>query len=369
MLDKEYYLKLSKEAQDNYKYYKEEAETSICRREYTVSKRYDISPYWYGRLSTVPGEITEEETDTYYEFDNHDRLRISACDELMDGYAYTVYEDNRIITRLYVHGVLDSIKEYLINDGFIKRCIEYSARNDKLQYEDYIYEGERLIQVYQPQYESNSGYFDHLVRTYFEYDEKGILSRVLDGTKGVIYVKMLAEEVALLREEVKKGLIVALIEIIGNVSRVLVDRSSCFLAIFLHDEAHAVYSPMFQPGLQNIRDEQVDNKKDYETIWNSGEHPVKYQQELTDQELIQKLRNLIMFWHNTDDWWEEGMKLWQEVAYSLNETNWSDYSMLTEDFIVFVDREGLDVTNGELEKSIPLVKLELLRSKGLVPVH
>ena len=77
---------------------------------------------------------------------------------------------------------------------------------------------------------------------------------------------------------------------------------------------------------------------------------MKYQQELTDQELIQKLRNLIMFWHNTDDWWEEGMKLWQEVAYSLNETNWSDYSMLTEDFIVFVDREGLDVTNGELEK-------------------
>ena len=55
MLDKEYYLKLSKEAQDNYKYYKEEAESSICRREYTVSKRYDISPYWYGRLSTVPG--------------------------------------------------------------------------------------------------------------------------------------------------------------------------------------------------------------------------------------------------------------------------------------------------------------------------
>ncbi|WP_205419565.1 hypothetical protein, partial [Klebsiella pneumoniae] len=80
---------------------------------------------------------------------------------------------------LYLTGEIYSIKEYLIKDGFINRCVEYSPRFDKLQYEDYIYEGGNLVQVYQPVYE-NSPYYSSLVRTYLEYDKKGELTRVLD---------------------------------------------------------------------------------------------------------------------------------------------------------------------------------------------
>lgn len=348
-------------------FYKEEAESAICRREYTTSKRYDISPYWYARQGLVPGEIMEEETGTYYEFDNHDRLRISACDELIDGYAYTVYEENRMITRVYVRGILDSIKEYLIHDGFIYRCIEYIPLFDKLQYEDYTYEGGRLVQVYQPQYE-NDVYYAHIVRTYFEYDEEGILNRVLDGTKEVIYVKMLSKEAEILRNNVKEGLIIALREIIGHVCEDLVNKSCCFLAIFLYGEAHGVYSPIFHPGLQKIREEQLKNNRNYYVIWSPGEQPVNYQKDLSDHELIQKLRTLIYYWHNTENWWEEGQKLWQEVAYALNEMIWSDYPLLTENFVVFVDWEGMDVLNGGFEESVPLTKLEMLRSEGLFPV-
>lgn len=95
---------------------------------------------------------------------------------------------------------------------------------------------------------------------------------------------------------------------------------------------------------------------------------MNYQKDLSDPELIQKLRTLIYYWHNTENWWEEGQKLWQEVAYALNEMIWSDYPLLTENFVVFVDWEGMDVLNGGFEESVPLTKLEMLRSEGLFSV-
>ncbi|OXM14673.1 hypothetical protein [Paenibacillus herberti] len=61
------------------------------------------------------------------------------------------------------------------------------------------------------------------------------------------------------------------------------------------------------------------------------------------------------------------MKLWHEVAYDVNATNWSDYPLLTDEFVLFVDWLDIDVLDGDLEKSIPLWKLEILQSKGLLP--
>ncbi|MCP1182946.1 hypothetical protein [Paenibacillus sp. 1781tsa1] len=373
MIDKEYYAKLSQNAQENYTFYKEEAEASLHRIEYTTSKRYDISPYWFARQGEIPGDILDEETDTYYGFDKHDSIRISACDDLIDGYAYTAYEENKKTTRTYVNGMLDSIKEYLLQDGLIDRSVEYFPRFDKLEVEEYIYEGNILVQIYQPQYENNT-YFDHLLRTYFEYDEQGILLRVLDGTKGVIYVRMSSEEALIIREAVKEELIRALKGIIGYLCENQSGKEYCFMSIYLHDEVHTVYSPIFHPGLQEVREEQIeikhnDEEEYYYTIWNSGDHPMNDQQELTDQHLIQKLRTLIMYWRSNGDWWEEGKSLWKEVAYSLNEkTNWSDYSIMTDNFVVFVEWEAMDVMNGDLQESIPPAKLEVLQSEGLAPI-
>lgn len=275
-------------------------------------------------------------------------------------------------TRTFVDGILDSIKEYLLQGGLIDRSMEYFPRFDKLEVEDYIYEGTTLVQIYQPQYE-NDAYFDHLLRTHFEYDEQGNLLRVLDGAKGVIYIRMPSEEVLILRETVKEELFQALKEIISDLCENQSGKEYCFMSIYLHDEVHTVYSPIFHPGLKEVRDEQVeenDNNEDeyYYTIWNSGDHPMNDQQELTDQHLIQKLRTLIMYWRSNGDWWEEGMSLWKEVAYALNEkTNWSDYSILTENFVVFVEWEAIDVMNGDLQESIPHAKLLRLQSENLAP--
>ncbi|MBY0118000.1 hypothetical protein [Paenibacillus xylanexedens] len=372
MIDKEYYVKLSQEANENYTFYKEEAEASIHRREYTTSKRYDISLYWYDRQGEISGDISDEETDTYYEFDKDDRIRVSACDDLIDGYAYITYEENKMTTRTYVDGILDSIKEYLLQGELIHQSVEYFPRFDKLEVEDYIYEGNNLVQIYQPQYENNA-YFDHLLRTYFEYDEQGNLLRVLDGTKGVIYVRMPSEEVLVLREKVKEELIQALKEIVSDLCENQSGKEYCFMSIYLHDEVHTVYSPIFHPGLQEVREEQIeendnDEEEYYYTLWNSGDHPMNDQQELTDQHLIQKLRTLIIYWRSNGDWWEEGVSLWKEVAYALNEkTNWSDYPILTENFVVFVEWEAMDVMSGDLQESIPPAKLLSLQSDRLAP--
>lgn len=372
MIDKEYFVEISQEAQEDYKLHKEEAEALLHRREYTTSKRYDISPYWYARQGEVPGDISYEETDTYYGFDQDGRIRISACDELVDGYAYTAYEDNKMTTRTYVDGVLDSIKEYLLQGGLIHRSMEYFPRFDKLEIEDYIYEDGNLVQIYQPQYENKDLYI-HLLRTYFEYDERGVLLQVLDGTNGVVYVRMPSEEALILRKTVKDELIQALVEIISELCEDQSGKEYCFMSIYLHDEVHKVYSPIFNPGLQEVREEQIeenDEEEDeyYYTLWNSGDHPMNDQQELTNQHLIQKLRTLIMYWRSNGDWWMEGVRLWKEVAYALNEkTNWSDYSNLTENFVVFVEWEAMDVMNGDLQESIPSAKLRRLQSEKLAP--
>ena len=367
MIDKEYFVEISQEAQENYKLHKEEAEALLHRREYTTSKRYDISPYWYARQGEVPGDISYEETDTYYGFDQDGRIRISACDELVDGYAYTAYEDNKMTTRTYVDGVLDSIKEYLLQGGLIHQSVEYFPRLDKIDVENYIYEGTILVEIYQPQYE-NIDYYIHLLRTYFEYDEQGVLLQVLDGSKEVIYVRMSSKEALNLRETIKEGIILDLKEIIDDLCKNQPGKEYCFMSIYLHEEVHTVYSPIFHPGLQKVRKKQIVEEKDYYYLWNSGEHPVNDQQELTNRHLIQKLRALIMYWRSNGDWWMEGVRLWKEVAYALNEkTNWSDYSNLTENFVVFVEWEAMDVMNGDLQESIPSAKLRRLQSEELAP--
>lgn len=59
----------------------------------------------------------------------------------------------------------------------------------------------------------------------------------------------------------------------------------------------------------------------------------------------------------------------KEVAYALNEKmNWSDYSILKENFVVFVEWEAMDVMNGDMQESIPPAKLEVLQSEGLAPI-
>ncbi|WP_434756643.1 hypothetical protein [Paenibacillus amylolyticus] len=90
---------------------------------------------------------------------------------------------------------------------------------------------------------------------------------------------------------------------------------------------------------------------------------------MEDHDLIQRLRTLIIYWRSRGDWFEEGKRLWQEVAYELNvTTNWSEYSKLTDYFVVFVEWEAMDVMNGDLHASIPANKLALLQSEDLAPI-
>ena len=372
MINEKYYEKLNQDAIDNYLFYKQEAEAKVHRREYTTSKRYDIMPFWFEREGQILGELSNEETDTYYEFDDQGSLLILACDDLIDGYTYVTYKDDLITTRTYVEGTLDGVKEYWLQGEHIYRSVEYLSRFNKINVEEYIYEGDLLVQVYQPQYENNE-YYEHLVRTYFEYDGHGVLLRVLDGKQGVIYVRMADVEVQTLRETVKKELMLAVKQTIDTLCDSPSESSYCFLSIYLHDEVHAVYSPMFNPGWNEVREEQIEEKDEHDEyyyygLWSSGDHPLNDQQELENHDLIQRLRTLIIYWRSRGDWFEEGKRLWQEVAYELNvTTNWPEYSKLTDNFVVFVEWEAMDIMNGDLHASIPASKLELLQLEDLAP--
>ena len=65
-----------------------------------------------------------------------------------------------------------------------------------------------------------------------------------------------------------------------------------------------------------------------------------------------------------NNWWKESKKLWYEVALELNRKDLSKDGPFTEDFVIFIDEEGMELK--DLVKSIPEEKLDLLRSKGLI---
>ncbi|MGO4695363.1 hypothetical protein AB4Z50_13910 [Paenibacillus sp. 2TAB26] len=50
--------------------------------------------------------------------------------------------------------------------------------------------------------------------------------------------------------------------------------------------------------------------------------------------MLENLRKLINYWGVKSNWWVQGKKLWHEVAYAINELDWSESIPITDDFIV-----------------------------------
>ena len=371
MVNKEHYMEICLDAKSNYEQYKKEAEELVVRWEYVSEKRYDLTPYWFERNHEKRGRILKKETDTFYGFDKDGKLRVTYCDELINGIGYTTYSDNQILTRLYRDGRIDSIKEITLEDDHPIRSVEFITRhnldlNDAwYTVEEYIYEQERLVKVICPQYSERPLYFDRLY-TYLEYDENGDLYKVLNANHRILYINIPKKEAVALRAEVKLELSAEMEIIVRDIRNKVQGKNVCFIAIYLHDEIDGIYDPVFHPGLEQVRLEQIEQEKDIYTIWASGEHPINYQVGLSNKELLEKLQKLTMYWAMRGSWWIQGKKLWQEVAYTVNQQDHSENLSVTNDFIFFVDWERFDVKKGGLAKSVPEEKLEILRAGGLL---
>lgn len=371
LIDVQYFFNLCIDAEQNYEIYKNAAVGRIDRKEYTINKRYDFEPFWFERNSQKRGSISKKESESYYGFDNRGRIIVSACDGMKDTHGYTEYDDSFILTRVYTNGKIDSIKEYKIEDDRPISCVEFIVRHGLIvedswyRFEEYIYENERLSCVHHPQFSGKRGY-ESRVNTYFEYDASGALYKVLDNQQGLLYINISKPEAVHLREVVKKGLIAETVSLFDRIRQQLSGERLCFVAIYLHGEPNGLYDPIYHPGLEKIRMEQLEQNKGLHTFWNSGEHPGNYQVSINNSELLENLRKLINYWGFKSNWWVQGKKFWHEVAYAINELDWSESIPITDDFIVYVDWEGLDVSKGGLLNSIPYHKLEILRQKGLL---
>lgn len=372
MIDEQKYLELCNDAQVHYERYKEEAERAVIKREFVTGERYDLRPFWFEREGKKRYQVSKNEPEYFYGFDVDGKIRVTNCTGLIGGFAYNTYSENKIISRVYVNGTVHSIKDITLDNGRPIRSIEFivphgvDITKSWYYFEEYVYENEQLIKIMRDYIGSRPSQIHYTYIFNFEYDDLGNLYKVLDKKNNILYINISKSEAASLREEIKSALTSQTAMVFHSIKDKLQGERVCFVAIYLHDEPHGIYDPIYQPGLASVRSEQIEQKTDLNTLWNSGEHPDVYQDTLGDKELIEKLQKLTMFWSMKGSWWIQGKKLWQEVATELNQKDLSDQLPVTEDFIVFVDWEGFDVKKGDLEKILPEEKIEMLRVNGLL---
>ncbi|WP_058301178.1 hypothetical protein [Gorillibacterium timonense] len=369
MIDKAYYLSLCEDAQTNMDFYRSEAEKQVSNWEYASNKRYDVTPYFFERNHESRGRVSKKETSTAYGLDADGQIWVTKCDYLRDSIGCYSRNERQFVNRLYRNGEIDSIEEVVFEEGVPVRYIQFIVRNGRTlesswHFEEYYeYKNNRLARIRRGEYGSH-GRGGSQYQYELTYTDSGKLSQIKDDRNQIIYLDISKSQASALREEVRTGLLNESRKILQKIGKQAGEERFCFLGIYLHDEPFGVYDPIFHPALERIRLEQLKENSSLEYIWCTGEHPVTYQETIEDKGVRDQFERLVQYWEMKNSWWKESKKLWQEVAMELNQEDWSDYSALTEDFVLYIEEEGMKVK--DLAKSIPQEKLNILRSQGLL---
>ncbi|MCU6713231.1 hypothetical protein M6D81_31490, partial [Paenibacillus sp. J5C_2022] len=169
--------------------------------------------------------------------------------------------------------------------------------------------------------------------------------------------------------ELKQEIIEDLLVLIPNaVKKIKIpdDKKVCFVAIYRSD-----YDPLvglIQIGFEDVREANFE-EGGIHMAWSSGEQPYKYQNDLEVTHLKEKEKRLINMYDPNEyygEWWKQCIDVMNKVSMKLNEYEWKEiFNNITDDFVVYIDSENMNVENGDLEKCIPTDKLLKLREKGI----
>jgi hypothetical protein len=369
MIDKQKFFELCEEANNHYCKYLEKAKSEVVRWEYTDKKKYDLTPFWFERNLEPRGLLMDsnENERLRYGFNIDGNLCYSK-DWLETCYEYS---EDMVIGRRYYNGNIDSIEILTLINGVPKSYVEFIVRNglepgQEWHFEEkYIYEEGKLKGIELNQY-LHAGLSHSFYKYFLNYQDNGDLFSIINNKGRVIYQYMGAEEALQLRQKIKDDLLAQSTEIFKKISKLVGDNRVCFIGIWLHSDPDVVINPPFHPGLQRIRDEQILHQEGRWIIWNAGQHPLKNQVGIENEELLEQLRLLIQYWQIHKDWWIETKELWKEVVVKLNLLKWDHVFPITEDFVIFIDADDIELTDEYLEECIPEEKILLLRNKGLL---
>lgn len=291
--------------------------------------------------------------------------------------------ENRIINRRYSNGKVDSIEELIFIDRKPVKYVEFIVRsgmNPGQEWhfeEEYAYDEKKLTEIKRTEY----WYAGKTMRNrlyQIHYDEQENLSMIKEGGS-IIYSYISAEQVGEIRNDVKRALLAESIETIKKIGSLVENELICFISIYLHDEPHGPIDPMFQAGLESVRNEQLNSGENIWALWDAVEHAGP-EETLSDTEVKERFKLLMQYWQIHSDWsdephsamlihktwWGESKVLWQEVSMELNKLDWKTIIPVIETFVIYIDEEALDVASGDLALSVPSNKLLILESKGLI---
>jgi hypothetical protein len=369
VIEKNDYLLLCEDAQKEIDIYQEAAEKHVFKWEYTSGKRYDLTPYYFERNHTSRGRLSKKEERTAYGIDIDGKVWVTKCVDITDSIGSISHNEHQLIYRIYRQGKIDSIEEVIFDDGLPSQYVKFIVRNGRTlesawHFEEYYeYEKQQLKRIIRDEYWC---YEQRHYEYFLSYNDSGKLSQIKDKKEKIVFLDISRSQAMTLREEVKIGLIKESIKVLKAICEKAGKEYICYLGIYLHDEPEAVCDPIFHPAIEKIRLEQMKVDNNFDSIWNTGEHPVDNQQTIQNKELIGKFKLLVDYWEMKNNWWKEAKKLWYEVTQQLNREDWGKYPLLTDDFVFFVDEEGLDIK--KLAQSMPPEKIDLLRARGLISI-
>lgn len=377
-MNKQVFSDLCDDALRNKDTYLQEARSRVTRWEYYEgSSYYHLAPYWFERNIEPKGIPTSNSDGFNYGFDCNNQLiymKVGYWEECIER------SGERIINRTFLDGRVNSIEVIILEEGRPIEYTEFVVRNGIDLWhiwsfkEYYRYSGKQLTTIELEKYEPKN------ITTYsLEYKETGELKKItkLDDEE-IIYLEMSVEEVTSLRSTVIEELYSECEAALQRLGKCIGESKLCFLAIWLHQETQAVVNPTFIAGMDYIREEQLADGEDLETLWYIGYHS-DYDEGLENEDLIRKFSLLMNYWElhsNVSDeptystlqhhnWWGEGLAIWQEVAYRLNRRKWDKVLPVTDHFVVFIDEENFDPSN-DLPRYITHEQLAKLQAKELI---
>ncbi|ACT03517.1 hypothetical protein [Paenibacillus sp. JDR-2] len=366
----ETYINLALDAQENFLSYKKRSELQVSRWEFTDGKRYSPCPYWFERNQQPVGRVTEGQDETSYGKDENGLIWVSHQDSLINVVAYYEHLESRLIIRSYNDGKLVSIEDILYEKGRPIRYIEFNCRNgltieNTICYEEnYNYNNEALVTIKALTYQSNK--LSVTVQYNLFYDLDGQLDRIIDQSGILIYIYLSQYQAEMLYEEVCRELPDAIKQVIKQIAQKTQTEKICYLNIYATGDPYTTADAIFHPALERIRIDQLNNGASLYSIWNVGNHPIRYQAGIDEKSILNKMVMLYLHWSLQDwDWHIRAYKIWFEAIMKCNQIDWSKLIYCTDDFIIVFDDGELDLPGGDLAKFVPTYKLDLLRTRAL----
>jgi hypothetical protein len=239
MNTKQQFFTICEDAGDNYYEYVQKAKTEVIRWEFSKSKRYDLTPYWFERNIESPGALLDNYEEGCYKYGFNLDGKLCYCETWFEE-CYQ-YSDERVINRRYKDGKIDSIELYSLRNGQPEAYVEFIVRNGLEHGKEWYFEEtythkEGMLQLIERNQYRHDGQHQRLYKYYLQYRDNRDLMSIKSNNGKFIYKDIRPEELTKKRIYILSTLLSVIFSMVLTWRTIIYeyDHGSLFIVYFLN---------------------------------------------------------------------------------------------------------------------------------------